>query len=43
MLLIGELPSERLPLLLGALALSVALAAIGVMQLHRESELARLR
>ena len=43
MLLIGELPSERLPLLLGALALSVALAAIGVMQLRRESELARLR
>jgi signal transduction histidine kinase len=42
-LLIGELPSERLPLLLGVLALSVALAAIGVMQLRRESELARLR
>jgi signal transduction histidine kinase len=43
MLLIGELPSERLPLLLGALALSVALATMGVMQLRRESELARLR
>jgi signal transduction histidine kinase len=42
-LLIGELPSERLPLLLGVLALSVALAAIGLTQLHRESELARLR
>ena len=42
-LLIGDLPSERLPLLLGVLALSVALAAIGVMQLRRESELARLR
>ena len=42
-LLIGELPSERLPLLLGVLALSIALAAIGVMQLRRESELARLR
>jgi len=42
-LLIGELPSERLPLLLGALLLSVALAALGVMQLRRESELARLR
>ena len=42
-LLIGELPSERLPLLLGVLALSVALAAIGVAQLRRESELARLR
>jgi signal transduction histidine kinase len=42
-LLIGELPSERLPLLLGVLAVSVALAAIGVMQLRRESELARLR
>src|SRR4029079_7881881 len=42
-LLIGELPSERLPLLLGVLALSVGLAAIGVMQPRRESELARLR
>ncbi|MFL5457564.1 MAG: sensor histidine kinase [Myxococcales bacterium] len=42
-LLIGDLPSERLPLLLGVLALSTALAAIGVMQLRRESELARLR
>jgi signal transduction histidine kinase len=42
-LLIGELPSERLPLLLGVLALSAALATIGVMQLRRESELARLR
>jgi signal transduction histidine kinase len=42
-LLIGELPSERLPLLLGVLALSVGLAAIGVAQLRRESELARLR
>ncbi len=42
-LLIGELPSERLPLLLGVLGLSVVLAAIGVMQLRRESELARLR
>jgi signal transduction histidine kinase len=42
-LLIGELPSERLPLLLGVLGLSAALAAIGVMQLRRESDLARLR
>ena len=42
-LLIGELPSERLPLLLGVLALSAGLAAIGVMQLRRESELAQLR
>jgi len=42
-LLIGELPSERLPLLLGVFALSAGLAAIGVMQLRRESELARLR
>jgi len=42
-LLIGELPSERLPLLLGVLALSAGLAAIGVMQLRRESDLARLR
>jgi signal transduction histidine kinase len=42
-LLIGDLPSERLPLLLGVFALSLGLAAIGVMQLRRESELARLR
>ena len=42
-LLIGELPSERIPLLLSVLALSAALAAIGVAQLRRESELARLR
>lgn len=42
-LLIGQLPSERLPLLLGVLALSAGLAAIGVTQLRRESELARLR
>lgn len=42
-LLIGELPSERVPLLLGVFALSAGLAAIGVMQLRRESELARLR
>ena len=42
-LLIGELPSGRLPLLLGVLAMSVGLAAIGVAQLRRESELARLR
>ena len=42
-LLIGGLPSERIPLLLGVLALSAGLAAIGVMQLRRESELARLR
>ena len=42
-LLIGALPSERVPLLLGVLALSAGLAAIGVMQLRRESELARLR
>ena len=42
-LLIGELPSDRVPLLLGVFALSVGLAAIGVAQLRRESELARLR
>jgi signal transduction histidine kinase len=42
-LLIGELPSDRIPLLLSVLALSAGLAAIGVMQLRRESELARLR
>ena len=42
-LLIGELPSERVPLLLSVFGLSVVLAAVGVMQLRRESELARLR
>ena len=42
-LLIGELPGERLPLLLGVLGLSAVLATIGVLQLRRESELARLR
>jgi signal transduction histidine kinase len=42
-LLIGDLPTHRLPLLMGVLALSVVLAAIGVLQLRRESELARLR
>jgi hypothetical protein len=42
-LLIGGLPGDRLPLVLSVLALTVALAIIGVMQLRREDELARLR
>jgi signal transduction histidine kinase len=36
-------PRTRLPLLLGLLALTAALAGIAVLQLRRESELARLR
>jgi signal transduction histidine kinase len=42
-LVIGGLPRSRLPLLLGVFALTVALAAIGVRQLRREYELARIR
>jgi len=42
-LVIGGLPQSRLPLLLGVLALTVALATLGVLQLRREDELARLR
>ncbi len=42
-LVIGGLPQSRLPLLLGLLALTVALATMGVLQLRREDELARLR
>jgi signal transduction histidine kinase len=42
-LLIGGLPRSRLPLLLGVLALTAALATIGLLQLRREGELARLR
>ena len=42
-LVIGGLPESRLSLLLGVLALTVGLAAIGLAQLRREGELARLR
>jgi signal transduction histidine kinase len=42
-LLIGGLPSDRLPIVLSVLALTIALAVMGVMQLRREDELARLR
>jgi signal transduction histidine kinase len=36
-------PASRLPVLLGLLALTAGLAAVGVRQLRREQELARLR
>jgi signal transduction histidine kinase len=36
-------PASRLPVLLGLLALAAGLAAVGVRQLRREQELARLR
>jgi signal transduction histidine kinase len=42
-LIIGGLPRERLPLLVGLLALSAALVVVALVQLRRESELARLR
>jgi signal transduction histidine kinase len=42
-LIIGGLPRERLPLLVGLLALSAALIVVALVQLRRESELARLR
>lgn len=42
-LVIGGLPQSRLPLLLGLLALTIALATVGALQLRREDELARLR
>jgi signal transduction histidine kinase len=42
-LVIGGLPRSRLPLLFGVLALTMGLAAVGVLQLRREDELARLR
>jgi len=43
LLLVGRPPGSRLPMLLGLLALTVALAAVALMQLRREHELARLR
>jgi signal transduction histidine kinase len=42
-LVIGGLPRSRLPLLFGVLALTMGLAIVGVLQLRREDELARLR
>lgn len=42
-LVIGGLPRSRLPLLLGVLALTVALVITGLMQLRREDQLQRLR
>jgi signal transduction histidine kinase len=43
LLLVGRPPGSRLPMLLGLLGLTAALAAIALMQLRREHELARLR
>ncbi len=42
-LLIGGLPKSRVPLLLSVFALTLVLAGVGVQQLRREGELARLR
>jgi signal transduction histidine kinase len=42
-LLIGGVPSSRLPVVLGVLALTIGLVTIGLLQLRRENELARLR
>ena len=42
-LVIGGLPSSRLPALLAVLALGVLLAGVGLAQLRRERELMRLR
>ncbi len=42
-MMIGGLPGSRLPLLLGVLALTLALVLTGLMQLRREDELQRLR
>ena len=42
-LVIGGLPRSRLPLLLGMLVVSGALAVVAVIQIRREEELARLR
>ena len=43
LLLVGRPPGSRLPMLLGLLALTAALASVALMQLRREHELARLR
>ncbi len=42
-MVIGGLPRSRLPLLLGLLGLTAGLIAVAVVQLRRQSELARLR
>ena len=42
-LLIGGMPRSRLPVVLGVLALTIGLVTIGLLQLRREHELARLR
>lgn len=42
-LLVGPPPSSRVPVLLGLLALTAALAVVASMQLRREHDLARLR
>ncbi len=42
-LVIGGLPRSRLPLLLGVLALTLALSVVALLQLRRETELARMR
>jgi signal transduction histidine kinase len=42
-LVIGGLPRERLPLVVGLLALTVGLVVVAVVQLRREAELSRLR
>ena len=42
-LLVGRPPGSRLPIVLGLLGLTVALAAVALLQLRREHELARLR
>ncbi|HEX6060241.1 MAG TPA: HAMP domain-containing sensor histidine kinase [Gemmatimonadaceae bacterium] len=42
-LLIGGVPRSRLPVVLGVLLLTIGLVTIGLLQLRREHELARLR
>ena len=42
-LVIGGLPRERLPLVVGLLALTAGLVVIAVVQLRREAEISRLR
>ena len=42
-LVIGGLPRERLPLVLGVLTLTAALVIVALVQLRREAELSRLR
>lgn len=42
-LVIGGLPRSHMPLLFGVLGITIVLSGIGIAQLRRESELARLR